>query len=173
MAYRTTGMKCILAIAMQIAVVFCFAPSAMATDAVVAAASEDAAMHRVKAPEFDIATLRDPFESYLTVLEKKSKQQRDASRNRDSNRDSEPLEDFDLGALKLVAIMQMGTNRAAMVENHEGRGFVVRKGSYIGRDNGRVVSITERNVEIMEDEFNVVGEIVQRKAVLTLNEVNQ
>jgi len=49
----------------------------------------------------------------------------------------------------------------------------VRKGSYIGRDNGRVVKITERNVEIMEDEFNVVGEIVQRKAVLTLNEVNQ
>jgi len=173
MAHGATGMKSMLAIAMQIAVFFCFAPSAMAADAVVVAASEDAAIHRVKAPELDIATLRDPFESYLTVLEKKNKQRRDASRSRDASRASEPLEDFDLGALKLVAIMQMGGKRAAMVENHEGKGFVVRKGSYIGRDNGRVVNITERNVEIMEDEFNAVGEIVQRKAVLTLNEVNE
>jgi len=173
MAHRATGMKCILAIAMQIAVAICFAASAMAADAGVTDGSENAAMHRIKAPELDVAELRDPFESYLTVLERKSKQRRDASRSRDSNRVSEPLEDFDLGALKLVAIMQMGSSRAAMVENHEGKGFVVRKGSYIGRDNGRVVNITDRNVEIMEDEFNVVGEIVQRKAVLTLNEVNQ
>jgi type IV pilus assembly protein PilP len=166
-------MKGMLMIAMQIVVVSWLAPSAMAADAKAPATSEAVTMHRVKAPELDIAKLRDPFESYLTVLERKSKQRREASRSRDADRVSEPLEDFDLGALKLVAIMQMGNKRAAMVENHEGKGFVVREGSYIGRDNGRVVNITERNVEIMEDEFNVVGEVVQRKAVLTLDEVNQ
>jgi len=133
----------------------------------------DSDEHTVKAPEIDIANLRDPFESYLTVLENQSRQRRDARRSMDSERTPEPLEEFDLGALKLVAIMQMGENRAAMVENHEGKGFVVRKGSYIGRDNGRVVNITERDVEITEDEFNELGEIIQRKAVLTLNEVNQ
>lgn len=166
-------MKCMLTIAIQVAVILWLSPSVMAAEAVVEAGAQDAAMHRVKAPELDIAELRDPFESYLTVLERQSQQRRAANQDRSSDRTSEPLEDFDLGTLKLVAIMQMGASRAAMVENNEGKGYVVREGSYIGRDNGRVVKITERNVEIMEDEFNVVGEIIQRKAVLSLNEVNQ
>jgi len=187
MAQGATGTKHIWVIATLFAAGMWFAPCVMAADTVPAPGAENAVtlpdsaeqpvpdsdMHRIKAPELDIAKLRDPFESYLTVLEKQSKQRRDAKRSRDSDRAPEPLEAFDLGALKLVAVMQMGGKHVAMVEDHEGKGYVVRKGSYIGRDNGRVVNITERNVEIVEDEFNVVGEIVQRKAVLTLNEVNQ
>jgi len=129
--------------------------------------------HLVKAPELDIAKMRDPFESYLTVLDQQSKQRMEQHRGSGADHDPEPLEAFDLGALRLVAIMQMGSNKAAMVEDPEGKGYVVRAGSYIGRDNGRIENITARSVEIMEDEFTATGEIVKRKAVLTLNEVNQ
>ncbi|HCS13910.1 MAG TPA: hypothetical protein DIW28_09045, partial [Zetaproteobacteria bacterium] len=133
----------------------------------------DNGVHRVKAPDIDIAGLRDPFESYLTVLDQQNKERMHANRSRTPDHEAQPLEGFDLGALKLVAIMKMGGSRAAMVEDPEGKGYVVRTGTYIGRDNGRVVNISERSVEIMEDEFTATGEIAKRKAALTLNEVNQ
>jgi len=130
------------------------------------------AVQPIMAPDIDIAALRDPFESYLTVLEQQNQKRMQAHRSRTSDRAAQPLESFDLGALKLVAIMKMGDAHAAMVEDPEGKGYVVRTGTYIGRDNGRVVKISERSVEIMEDEFTATGEIARRKATLTLNEVN-
>jgi len=129
--------------------------------------------HRVKAPVVDVASLRDPFESYLTVLERQSRDRLDVRREQDNARVKEPLESFDLATLRLVAIMKMGDTRAAMVEDVEGKGYVVRKGSYIGRDSGRVSEITARDVLIIEEEFNPAGELVKRKASLTLNEVNE
>jgi len=133
----------------------------------------DSSLHQAHAPEIDIAGLRDPFESYLTVLERKSRQRMQAHRERNPDHAQQPLEGYDLGALRLVATMKMGADRAAMVEDPEGKGYVVRKGSYIGRDNGRVINISERSVEIMEDDFTAAGIVVRRKATLTLNEVNQ
>jgi len=132
----------------------------------------DSEAHAVKAPVIDIATMRDPFESYLTVLAKQSQSRMQAHRSKGDHA-PEPLEAFDLSALQLVAIMKMGENRAAMVQDPEGKGYVVRAGSYIGRDNGRVTRISERSVEILEDEFTSTGDVVKRKAKLTLNEVNQ
>jgi len=130
-------------------------------------------VHRLKAPKVDMASLRDPFESYLMVLEQKNQARKVKIRARALKREREPLEAFDLSVLKLVAIMKMGDSRAAMVEDDEGKGYVVRKGGYIGRDSGRVVAISERNLVISEDVINPAGEIVKRKANMTLNEVNQ
>ncbi len=181
MAQGVSGMKGTLAVATLFAAALWVAPLAMAEDGALAADAGVAAeeqmpaseKHRIKAPEIDIANMRDPFESYLTVLERQSKQRLESHRSAGAGHDPEPLEAFDIGALRLVAIMQMGSNKAAMVEDPEGKGYVVRAGSYIGRDNGRIENITARSVEIMEDEFTATGEIVKRKAVLTLNEVNQ
>jgi len=130
-------------------------------------------VHRLEAPKVDIASLRDPFESYLTVLERKNEARKVKIRARILKRKREPLEKFDLSVLKLVAIMKMGDSRAAMVEDDEGKGYVVRKGGYIGRDSGRVVSISDRGLVILEDVINPAGEIVKRKAKMTLNEINR
>ncbi|MDQ6986574.1 MAG: pilus assembly protein PilP [Mariprofundaceae bacterium] len=130
------------------------------------------AAHRIKAPKVDIASLRDPFESYLAVIERSNRLKKEKIRVKKLQRAREPLENFDLAALKLVAILKIGDARAAMVEDSEGKGYVLRKGSYIGRDSGRVVSISDKNVVILEDVLSPAGESVKRKATLTLNEVN-
>ncbi len=130
------------------------------------------ASHRIKAPQVDIASLRDPFESYLAVIERNNRMKKEKIRVRNSQRTREPLENFDLAALKLVAIMKMGKSHVAMVEDSEGKGYVIRKGSYLGRDSGRVVSISDKNVLIVEAVLSPAGEAVKRKATLTLNEVN-
>ncbi|MDX8391894.1 MAG: pilus assembly protein PilP [Mariprofundaceae bacterium] len=131
-----------------------------------------AATHRIETPKVDIVALRDPFESYLAVIERKNRAQQEEMHAKKSQRPHEPLEKFDLSALKLVAVMKMGDSHAAMVEDSEGKGYVLRKGSYIGRDSGRVVSISARNVMIMEEVLSPTGESVKRKVTLTLNEVN-
>ena len=175
MAQGVSGMKGTLAVAALFAAALWMAPSAMAEDGALATDEQipQSEKHRIKAPDIDIAKMRDPFESYLTVLERQSKQRLEIHRSAGPGHDPEPLEAFDIGALKLVAIMQMGASRAARVEDPEGQGYVVRVGSYIGRDNGRIENITARSVEIMEDEFSATGEIIKRQAKLTLNEVNQ
>ena len=129
--------------------------------------------HRVKAPKVDIASLRDPFESYLSVIEQQNRKRQEILRVHESRRVRQPLEKFDLNTLKLVAIMKMGDSYAAMVEDSEGKGYVVRTGAYIGRDNGKVVAIDARNVHILEKIVSPTGEIVHRKVNLTLNEVSE
>jgi len=136
------------------------------------AAGTDSAMPVARAPSIDIPHMRDPFESYIDVLQKQRKARLQAFRSKKSNHATQPLESFDLGALKLVAVMRMGENRAAMVQDPEGKGYVIRPGSYIGRDNGRVVSISDKRVQILEDVVSPTGDLIKRKASLTLNEVN-
>lgn len=180
-AIKRTGIAALLfALALWLAPTAAMAEEAADQPAAPVAAAQDdedavpaSQAHRVKAPDIDIAGLRDPFESYLTVLDRQNKERMQAHRSKAADHEAQPLESFDLGALRLVAIMKMGDSHAAMVQDPEGKGYVVRTGSYIGRDNGRVVKISPRSVEIMEDEFTAAGDIVKRKATLTLNEVNQ
>src|SRR5690349_8179582 len=47
----------------------------------------------------------------------------------------------ELSDLKLVGIMSGGAEAFAMVENHEGKGFVVRRNAQIGNSGARVTRI--------------------------------
>ncbi len=126
--------------------------------------------HMVKAPDIDFEHLRDPFESYLTVMRQQAQQR---SQQWQSDHPREPLEAFDLSTLKLVAIFSMGKKRVAMVEDSTGKGYVVRPGSYIGTNSGRVTKITKKNLILTEKSIAPTGEIVNREVTLTLKEVNE
>ncbi len=63
-----------------------------------------------------------------------------------------PLEEYDLGALKLVAVIWSATNPKAMVENATGLGFTIQVGTRIG-PNGGVVRKIEPNQVVVEEEF--------------------
>ena len=93
----------------------------------------------VSIPPSDIK--RDPFRPF--TLDVKAVQ-REAPRT--------PLEQYDIGALKLVAVIQSATNPKAMVENATGLGFTIQIGTRIGR-NGGVVRKIEPDQVIVEEEF--------------------
>lgn len=80
------------------------------------------------------------------------------------------LEKLDLSQLKLTGIMHLPTaNRSmAMVEETTGKGHVIKKGTYIGVNSGRVVEIKENVVIIEEEVENYMGDIVVRKRELKL-----
>ncbi len=133
----------------------------------------EAMRHMVKGPDVDIESLRDPFQSYLALVASRGRQVLAERQARLANRQREPLEDFDLSTLKLVAIMKMGQQRVAMVEDPEGKGHIVRRGNYMGKNNGRVEKITDDSVYLVEQVVNPAGDIVDRQVTLTLKEVNE
>ncbi len=139
----------------------------------VESAMPDAMKHMVKAPEIDFANLRDPFESYLTIVARRNKAALVTDSIRESSREPEFLEGFDLSLLKLVAIFSMGGERVAMVEDSLGKGYVVRRGSYMGKNSGRIEKLTDDTIFLVEQDINPAGDIIDKQVTLTMKEVNE
>lgn len=130
----------------------------------------DAMQHLIVAPEFDIASIRDPFQSYLSTLNTRRPVLSEVRMDR--NRPREPLENYDLSTLKLVAIFTMGETRVAMIEDSTGKGYTVRQGSYMGKNNGRIEKIDDHTLYLVEQGLNPAGELIDNQVTLTLKEVN-
>jgi len=133
----------------------------------------DAMKHLVKGPDVDIESLRDPFASYLALVASRGRQTLTERQSRLASRDREILETFDLTTLKIVATMRMGEDRVAMIEDGTGKGYIVRRGNYMGKNNGRIEKITDNSLYLVEQIVNPAGDIVDRQVTLTLKEVNQ
>jgi type IV pilus assembly protein PilP len=79
-----------------------------------------------------------------------------------------PLERVAISQLKLSAIMRTAKGNSAIVEDASGKGYVIRKGTYIGLNSGQVVKIDKDHVEIEEETENVMGELVIQNTELKL-----
>lgn len=132
----------------------------------------DAMQHAVKAPEIDIANLRDPFSSYLALVAQRGRAILDDQRLRLENRERETLEHFDLSTLKLVGVYSMGENRVALIEDSTGRGHTVHRGNYMGKNSGRIEKIDEDTLYLVEQVINPAGDVVDNQVTMTLKEVN-
>ena len=65
-----------------------------------------------------------------------------------------PLERIDLSQLKLVGIIRAGSGNRALVREATGKGYVIKKGTYIGRNEGVVSQVLKDRIivkEIVED----------------------
>lgn len=79
-----------------------------------------------------------------------------------------PLEKIDLSQLKLVGIVMASSGNKALVEESNGKGYVIRKGTYIGTNAGKVVEIDGSKVIVAEEQEDVVGNVTLRNKELTL-----
>lgn len=61
-----------------------------------------------------------------------------------------PLQKYDLSQLKLVAIIATREGNVAMVEDSAGKGYFIRKGTEIGKNDGKVAKILKDRVIIEE-----------------------
>jgi type IV pilus assembly protein PilP len=103
------------------------------------------------------AGLRDPFRPFNLAL-----------RAKPIETPRTPLEQYDVGALKLVAVIYDMQNPKAMVEDDTGLGFTVGVGTRIGNQGG-VVKVIEPERVIVEEEFvDFYGEKKKSEIVLRL-----
>ncbi|MBI5578335.1 MAG: pilus assembly protein PilP [Deltaproteobacteria bacterium] len=86
----------------------------------------------------------------------------------DPDRPKTPLEKIDLGQLKLVAIItSMGGNRA-LVEESSGKGYIIKEGTYIGLNSGKVTGIKADKVLVEEEFEDIHGKSITQKKAITL-----
>ncbi len=91
---------------------------------------------------------RDPFRSVL--LDMANMEKTDVPRA--------PLEQFELQQLALTAIIWETRQPRALVSDPGGRSFVIRKGSRIGKNDGKVVHIGDNLVLVKETYVDFAGE---------------
>ena len=78
-----------------------------------------------------------------------------------------PLERVALSQLKLTAIITAPSGNRALVQESSGKGYIIKKGTYIGLNSGKVENITKDKVIIAEEVEDSVGKIrVQTKQLV-------
>lgn len=79
-----------------------------------------------------------------------------------------PLEKLDLSQMKLVGVLRMAGGNRALVEESSGKGYVVTKGMYMGRNSGVVKEILKDRVIIEEEIEGFTGKISIEKRELKM-----
>jgi len=82
-----------------------------------------------------------------------------ATGKREKRKPQTPLERVALSQLKVTAIIRSPSGNRALVEDATGKGYVVKKGTYVGLNAGQVVDIDKDRIVIEEEVENVMGEL--------------
>ena len=69
-----------------------------------------------------------------------------------------PLQKYDISQLRLVAIITLPEGSVALVEDQQGRGYFLKRGTAIGRNDGKVKAIQKDRVIIEEAYSDVLGQ---------------
>lgn len=113
----------------------------------------------------------NPFEPFGRAREQENTVVQDGPRP-DPNRPTEVLEEFALDALRMVGTMNQGGLTWGLVRDSEGTVHRVLEGNYMGKNHGRIVSIAESEIELVELVPNGQGGWRERAAALALPESN-
>ena len=79
-----------------------------------------------------------------------------------------PLERINLSQLTLVGIIQAPSGSRALVQESSGKGYIVKKGTYIGTNSGKVVQILKDSIIVEEESEDIYGKISIVKKPLKL-----
>jgi len=79
-----------------------------------------------------------------------------------------PLEKVDLSQLKLVAIIRASSGNSALVEEASGKGYIIKKGTYIGTRSGKVGKILPDRIIVEEEVKDFNGKVSVREVEVKL-----
>jgi Tfp pilus assembly protein PilP len=100
---------------------------------------------------YDPTGKRDPFEPF------------DFSAKPKNPKAGTPLEQYDLGQLRLTAVLaDQVRGPTGIIEDQVGKGFNVKIGTRIGINSGVIVSIEKDRIKVLETEKDLTGKETQR-----------
>jgi len=116
---------------------------------------------------YSAAGLRAPFDVPIAI---QLQEAMIASRNvrPDLDRGREPLEDFAMAELHMVGMMERNGLRVALVEDSAGVVHRIQRGNYLGKNHGRVTSISNSQMDLVEIVPSGSGGWVERPQTLPL-----
>ncbi len=103
---------------------------------------------------------RNPFKPFITKVivdvEEKS-------------RPKSPLEKYNINELKLIAVIWGIKRSTAMIEDPDGTGYVVKKGTLVGDKKGKIVKILKDRVIVKEKYRDLLGNSQVEEVALELH----
>jgi len=84
-----------------------------------------------------------------------------------------PLQKFDISQLKLVAIISTSGGNIALVEDSTGKGYFLKKGTWIGKNDGKVTKILKDKVIIEEVYQDIFGQTKTNEISLFLHKIEE
>ena len=115
--------------------------------------------------QFDFSNKKDPFKPFVAV---KKDQKLSPDSIKKNLRDSLPIHSFDVSQFKLIGIITGGRENKAMVTDPGGKGYVLKVGMLIGKNDGKIVAINSNGVEIVEQFKDDNGRVRKENIKLTL-----
>ena len=102
---------------------------------------------------------RDPFRPFTLNTRTSSRPRENLS----------PLERYDLGQLKLVGVVWHVKEPSAMIEDSVGLGYIVKVGTPIGANDGKVRAINPNEIIIEETYVDLLGAKKKREVNINLS----
>jgi len=113
--------------------------------------------------QFDFSTKKDPFKPDIAI-----KVAQVSGANKKAPINVLPIHSFDVSQFKLIGIVTGAKENKAMVVDPTGKGYVLKNGMTIGKNDGRVVSIGMNGVEIIEQFKDDSGRVRKENIKITL-----
>jgi len=120
-------------------------------------------MQQFETFEYAAQTLRDPFSSAWSNSDT-------GGLRPDPDRRKETLEQYPLDSLDMVGTIGKGAGLVALVMGPDKVTYRVRPGNYLGQSDGRVTSVREDGVELVELVPDGAGGWLERPASLALED---
>jgi len=120
---------------------------------------------RLYKPEGKLDPFEDPFKKSAPL---ETDQQPEEDANKPERIRQTPLERIDLSQLTLVGVIKFTSGYQAIVEEQSGKGYVIRKGTYLGTNYGQVPEIQDDRIVIQEKVKDLLGKYQDRESHLKL-----
>ncbi len=118
------------------------------------------------ANQFDFSSKKDPFKPYIApkpVLPVLSAQDQ-----KSTLKNALPIHSFEVNQFKLIGVVTSTRDNQAMVVDPTGKGYVIKVGMTIGKNNGRVTAITTNGVDVVEQFKDESGRVRKENQKITL-----
>ncbi len=122
---------------------------------------------------YDASDIRDPFrpQTDLNASPVASIEEEAYSGPRpEAARRKEPLESYPVDALKMVGLLQQQSQTWGLVRDPEGTIHRVQPGNYAGQNHGKIVTVSESKIDIVELVPDGLSGWVNREAQLAMAE---
>lgn len=115
---------------------------------------------------YSAGDLRDPFEPAFQ-MEGNTETVDKLTR---SQRPREPLEHFPLDTLRMVGVLEKGTQIWGLIKDPQNIVHRVKVGNHAGTNEGEIISVSEDKIELLEVVADGMGNYVERNAALGVGE---
>ncbi|MEI8356543.1 MAG: pilus assembly protein PilP [Deltaproteobacteria bacterium] len=114
-------------------------------------------------PQFNFDNKKDPFRPFVVETKPEAKQTRGGSSSTGL-----PITNYEVNQFRVLGIITGLKEDSALVVDPAGKAYVVKKGMQIGKNNGHIVQIKNRAIEIFENTRDESGKFIKRTVRLTL-----